>query len=651
VALTQEAVIKVRLDDNRATAGLSKLDKSVNKTVDAGKLLKGTFIALGSAAVLSGIARISKATISAASDFEETASKFGVVFSSISDQAEEAAEKLEESFGLSSQTSRQLLSDTGDLLTGFGFTQDAALGLSQQVNELAVDLASFTNFSGGAEGASQALTKALLGERESIKSLGIAITEADIKQLAEDNGVVGELTRQQKAALTLELAIRQSKNAIGDFARTQEGFANQTRLAGENVEDLKIALGNALLPAATTVISKAINPFLEGLTKWVNKSVVATRATKALAKSQDEWVKADYEALIKKRENNIDDLTGQITRQKNELDRLNSLGGKFSGGEALRQLEIQKTSETLGKLNGDLRTEETILSRLKVDLQEVTSRHEDMNTELDTTDTITENLVDNIDGLSSAYKTLTLNGKETYANSLSVAEAMEELNKRYADIQEFDYEPPVTDEDIDRVYSIKNAFDVLADSTLNAKQKAIDFTEQLVLSEEFAGTLKNGYVESFNALGAAIVSGEDASKSFAYTLAKSGLEAIATVLQGFAIEAGARTIGALAARDFSGAALWGSAAAAAGTGAGAVRAIPIPELAEGGIIPATPGGRIVKVAEAGQAEAVIPLNKMNMGGNTTIINNYQTNVAGSVWQKEALVNEVTRGQQIMQRGY
>jgi hypothetical protein len=37
----------------------------------------------------------------------------------------------------------------------------------------------------------------------------------------------------------------------------------------------------------------------------------------------------------------------------------------------------------------------------------------------------------------------------------------------------------------------------------------------------------------------------------------------------------------------------------------------IPEMAEGGVVPATPGGRIVRVAEAGQAEAIIPLNKMN----------------------------------------
>ena len=67
-------------------------------------------------------------------------------------QAEETAHTFKESFGLSEQSAKDLLSSTGDLLVGFGFTEESALGLSTQVNQLAVDLASFTNFSGGAKG-------------------------------------------------------------------------------------------------------------------------------------------------------------------------------------------------------------------------------------------------------------------------------------------------------------------------------------------------------------------------------------------------------------------------------------------------------------------------------------------------------------------
>ena len=202
------------------------------------------------------------ASIKAASDLEETRSKFNTVFSSIQNDAQNTAKEFKESFGLSSQAALGMLSDTGDLLVGFGFTEREALNLSKQVNELAVDLASFTNFSGGADGASQALTKALLGEREAIKSLGIAITEADLKRFAEEQGLVfKELDRVAKAQLTFELAVSQSQKAIGDFARTQGGFANQVRKLKGEFENLAAEFGTMLLPLAQKLVDGLRNIF------------------------------------------------------------------------------------------------------------------------------------------------------------------------------------------------------------------------------------------------------------------------------------------------------------------------------------------------------------------------------------------------------
>lgn len=197
------------------------------------------------------------ASVKLASDFAETQSKFNTVFRDIQAQATNTAKNLEQNFGLSSRAALQLLGDTGDLLTGFGFTQEEALSLSNQVNELAVDLASFTNFSGGAEGASLALTKALLGERESIKQLGIAITEADLKKFAEEQGLVfKELDRVAKANLTFQLAAKQSANAIGDYSRTSGEFANQTRQLQADVENLGVEIGQKLLPIAAKLLQK-----------------------------------------------------------------------------------------------------------------------------------------------------------------------------------------------------------------------------------------------------------------------------------------------------------------------------------------------------------------------------------------------------------
>jgi hypothetical protein len=57
--------------------------------------------------------------------------------------------------------------------------------------------------------------------------------------------------------------------------------------------------------------------------------------------------------------------------------------------------------------------------------------------------------------------------------------------------------------------------------------------------------------------------------------------------------------------------------------------VQIPRLAEGGIVMPRPGGVLANIGEGGQAEAVIPLNKMkDFGGGTT--NNYTINVNGGV---------------------
>tara|TARA_R100000734_G_scaffold2342_1_gene2414 strand:- start:7 stop:2040 length:2034 start_codon:yes stop_codon:yes gene_type:complete len=255
--------VKLSLNDKQFQSALRKSTRSIKRF---GSKMQGFGQTLTRNITLPVIG-LGAAAVKLASDFEETQSKFNTVFKDISDNAQEASKELSSSFGLSSRASMQLLSDTGDLLTGFGFTQEEALKLSTEVNQLAVDLASFTNFSGGAEGASLALTKALLGERESIKQLGIAITEADLKQFAADQGLVfKELGRVEKANLTFQLALKQSANAVGDFARTSDSFANQLRQLKSDLEDVAVELGVELLP-----IAKSLVVGLRDLTKFTSQ--------------------------------------------------------------------------------------------------------------------------------------------------------------------------------------------------------------------------------------------------------------------------------------------------------------------------------------------------------------------------------------------
>lgn len=210
----------------------------------------------------------------AASDAEEIASKYGVVFKDMGVKASYAAKSLADNYDLADSTAQKLLSTTGDLLTGFGFSRDATLDLSLQVNSLAADLASFTNYEGGAEGAGMALTKAMLGETESAKSLGIVINKNNerykelIRHYVDSEG----LTEQQaKAYAALTMATEQSKNAVGDYARTSDSSTNVIKRYGEVQKELNEELGKMALDVGIPVI-KFMSDYIAKITSAMQGS-------------------------------------------------------------------------------------------------------------------------------------------------------------------------------------------------------------------------------------------------------------------------------------------------------------------------------------------------------------------------------------------
>lgn len=199
--------------------------------------------------------------LKAASDAVEVNQKFGVVFKSVSVEANKASADLAKGFGLSKVAAKEFLSGTGDLLTGLGFSSKAALDMSVKANQLAVDLASFTNVEGGAERAAKAMTSALLGERESLVALGIKVKEGMVQRkisILVSEGAVFTSMLQAQAAATLAIAIDQSVNAIGDFNRSQGSLANQTRIARAKLHDMSVEIGKMLIPLALKLVKLVI---------------------------------------------------------------------------------------------------------------------------------------------------------------------------------------------------------------------------------------------------------------------------------------------------------------------------------------------------------------------------------------------------------
>lgn len=224
--------------------------------------------------------------LKAAADAEETKNKFDVVFSSVIKTARNAAKELDAAYGMAATEAENLLANTGDLLTGFGFAQDVALDLSTRVQKLAMDLASFVNLEGGATRASEALTKAILGETEQAKALGIVIRQDsdEFIDLVKHYQEAERMTLlQAKAMAALDIATSQSKNAIGDYARSQQSFTNQTRELMADVVDLATSFGRELIPTFQVLVKwgKQLVTWTEELDPGIKRAILLFAALAA----------------------------------------------------------------------------------------------------------------------------------------------------------------------------------------------------------------------------------------------------------------------------------------------------------------------------------------------------------------------------------
>ena len=199
-------------------------------------------------------------SISVFSDLQEETQKFGIVFARVNKGAEAVVKDLMDNFGQSELSARKMLALTGDMLTGFGLGSRDVLDLSSAMAKMGADIASFSNYAGGAEGATYALTKAMLGETEQAKMLGVAIKTdtpefRKLEKQAISTGIyIKELgrtftasTAQEAKAIAVAATIYQQKShVLGDFARNQESIANQSRTMANRLIELKATIGGFL---------------------------------------------------------------------------------------------------------------------------------------------------------------------------------------------------------------------------------------------------------------------------------------------------------------------------------------------------------------------------------------------------------------------
>lgn len=264
---------------NSMVNGANKFTQSLGSLADKGSSLSGVFKNIQSIknmqfpqtisswfSIIKSSAGQVKNTIQpcidVASDLNETVQKTDETFKSNAATVKEWANTSITNMGLSKQTALDTAALYGDMATGMGLSTDRAAEMSMTLTQLSADMASFKNVS--QETTSNALKSVFTGETETLKNLGVVMTQENLQEFAKKSGIkkkFKDLTQNEKIEIRYNYVMANTKNSQGDFLRTLGGFANQQRVGEELKKEYQQRLGDVMLPTFTK-FAKLRNDFL-----------------------------------------------------------------------------------------------------------------------------------------------------------------------------------------------------------------------------------------------------------------------------------------------------------------------------------------------------------------------------------------------------
>lgn len=217
------------------------------------------------------------AMFNSASDMQESINKVEVACKDGSQEVINFSGTTLKQFGIAKGTALDMMATFSDMGNGMGLESQEANKMSMSLVGLAGDLSSFKNIK--IDVAKTALNSIYTGETESLKQLGIVMTQANLNEFAMQQGInktVQEMTQAEQVQLRYAFVMDKTKNAQGDFANTSDGAANQQRIFTESLKELSATFGENLLPVITPFITK-LNEMLQkfgSLDKDTQKNII-----------------------------------------------------------------------------------------------------------------------------------------------------------------------------------------------------------------------------------------------------------------------------------------------------------------------------------------------------------------------------------------
>lgn len=263
-----DLVLQSRSMQTQLKSAMNTAAKTVDRGTSAmGSSFKKLGVLIGSTFAVTQLIRFGKSCIDLGSDLAEVQNVVDTVFTSMNGQVNSFAQNAADQFGLSETMAKKFTGTFGAMAKAFGFAEGEAYEMSTTLTGLAGDVASFYNIT--QDEAYTKLKSVFSGETETLKDLGIVMTQAALDQFALAKGfgkTTSAMTEQEKTALRYQFVLDKLNVASGDFAKTSDSWANQTRVLSLRFDQLKASLGQAFINVLSPIV-KWLNAILEGLNK------------------------------------------------------------------------------------------------------------------------------------------------------------------------------------------------------------------------------------------------------------------------------------------------------------------------------------------------------------------------------------------------
>lgn len=295
--------------------------------------------------------------------------KAQTVFGETLPRINEEAEKNAAAMGLTTAEYISQAAAIQDLLIPMGFQRDEAAGITIELTNLSGALSEWTGGQIKSADVTRILSKAMLGEREELKQLGISIQEADVKARLAEKGLdklTGTLLQQAKAAATLELITEKSVDAQTAFANNTDTVVRKQAELSAKITQIKENLATLLIPVFQRLIG-VVEPFVDLITRFTTIPVVekleeeqqalnllVTQITEANISQEDR------NKLITQLQNKYPDFLGNLNAEtvtNDQLaDRLREVNDQYIFKIALQKEDdkIQKAAEKTANAQREL---------------------------------------------------------------------------------------------------------------------------------------------------------------------------------------------------------------------------------------------------------------------------------------------------------